>query len=245
MRTGVRPEEMPAAGTGEALHAGLHAADGDGAGRRQQPRILPPRHVQRFFQPAEIGPARRKADHRDAIIARDMPGHDVIGRRVKRFGDVLEVNAVLAAIGNRNSPAPRAWRLPEPAIPPAQEALRPARRSRSGRDRNAPAATDRSAPSRSRLRSAFSGVARSSASTRWLAESSISLLNSTVMALSPLGKRRGGADVAAMVPQNSSSPFFAQTNVLVTPPVALDAMSVPRKMRPPIHPTRSLPSRCP
>src|SRR5215207_7531122 len=79
-------------------------------------------------------------------------------------------------------------------------------------------------------------MARSSASTRWLAESLMSLLNSTVMALSPLGKRRGGAKVAAMVSQNSSSPFFAQTNMLVTPPVTLDAGALPRKMRPPIHP---------
>ena len=98
-------EEMPAARAGKALHAGLDAADRDGAGRGQQSRILPARHVQRFLQSTEIGPARRKADHGDAIIARDMPCHDVIGRGVECLGYVLEVDAVFAAIGNRNAPA--------------------------------------------------------------------------------------------------------------------------------------------
>src|SRR6201987_565484 len=53
--------------------------------------------------------------------------------------------------------------------------------------------------------------ARSSASTRWLAASSILRANSTVMALSPLGKRRGGGSDAAM------TCVFAETLVLVTP----------------------------
>src|SRR6266403_159461 len=42
---------------------------------------------------------------------------------------------------------------------------------------------------------------RSSASTRWFATSSMLRLNSTVMALSPLGKRRGGGSVAAIASQ--------------------------------------------
>src|SRR5258708_37171591 len=42
---------------------------------------------------------------------------------------------------------------------------------------------------------------RSSASTRWFAASSMLRLNSTVMALSPLGRMRGGESVAAMVSQ--------------------------------------------
>ena len=45
------------------------------------------------------------------------------------------------------------------------------------------------------------------ASTRRLAASSIWRLNSTVMALSPLGKRRGGESVAAMASQ-----FFVRTS---------------------------------
>ena len=99
-------QQMPAARTGEALYAGLYAADRDGAGRRQQPRILPPRHVQRLLQPAEIGPAGRKADHRDAVVAGGVPRHDLVRRRVEGFGDVFEVDAVLAAIDHRNAPAP-------------------------------------------------------------------------------------------------------------------------------------------
>ena len=46
-------------------------------------------------------------------------------------------------------------------------------------------------------------MARSSASTRRLAASSMLRLNSTVMALSPLGKRRGGGSVAAMASELS------------------------------------------
>ncbi len=71
-------EQMPAAGAGEALHAGLDAADRDGAGRRQQPRILAPGHVREFLQPAELGPARREADHGDAMVAGDVARDDVV-----------------------------------------------------------------------------------------------------------------------------------------------------------------------
>jgi hypothetical protein len=48
-------------------------------------------------------------------------------------------------------------------------------------------------------------MVRSSASTRRLAASSMLRLNSTVMALSPLGKRRGGGSVAAMASELSRS----------------------------------------
>ena len=100
-------KQMPAAGTGQTLHAGLHAADRDGARRRQQPGVLPPRHLQRVLQAAEIRPSRRKTDHGDAVVAGDMPGHDIVGRGVERFGDVLEIDAMLAAIDHGNAPAPR------------------------------------------------------------------------------------------------------------------------------------------
>src|ERR1700737_4388876 len=63
---------MPAARAGETLYAGLHAADRDRAGRRQQARILPPRHVQLLLEAAEIGPSGRKANHGDAVVAGDM-----------------------------------------------------------------------------------------------------------------------------------------------------------------------------
>src|SRR5258708_5357777 len=57
-------------------------------------------------EPAEIGPARRKADHGDAVIAGDMPRHDVVRRGVERFRNVLEVDTVLAAIDHGDAPAP-------------------------------------------------------------------------------------------------------------------------------------------
>ena len=59
-----------------------------------------------FVEPAEIGPAGRKADHGDAVVAGDMPRHDLVGRGVEGFRDILEVDAVLAAIDHRNAPAP-------------------------------------------------------------------------------------------------------------------------------------------
>src|ERR1700761_6267274 len=52
--------------------------------------------------------------------------------------------------------------------------------------------------------------------------------NSTTMALSPLGKRRGGESEAAM------ACVFAQTLVLVTP---LTRCPRPARCAPPIHPT--------
>jgi len=100
-------EQVPAARRGQALDAGLDAADRDRAGRRQQPRRLPPRHVQGFVEAAEIGPARREADHGDLVVAARMPGDDVVGRGVEGLGDILEIDAVLAAIGHGNAPAPR------------------------------------------------------------------------------------------------------------------------------------------
>ena len=163
------PEQMPAARAGEALHAGLHATDRDRAGRRQQARILPPRHVQEWLQPAEIGPARRKADHGDPVVAGDVPGHDVVGRRAQCLRDVLEIDAILAAIGDREAPVPRLCEPQEPAVPPARAVARRAPRNRSGRDHNAPAASDRSARVSVTPAMGLSASARSSASTRRLA----------------------------------------------------------------------------
>ena len=100
-------QQMPAARAGETLDTRLHAADRNRAGRCQQARILPPRHVQEFVEAAEIGPSRREADHGDAVVAGDMSRHDVVGRGLERFGDILEIDAVLAAIGHGNAPAPR------------------------------------------------------------------------------------------------------------------------------------------
>ena len=57
---------------------GLYAADGDGAGRRQQSRVLAAWHLQERLEAREIGPARREAYHRDAIIAGDMSRHDIV-----------------------------------------------------------------------------------------------------------------------------------------------------------------------
>src|SRR6266478_6744045 len=36
-----------------------------------------------------------------------MPRHDIVRRRVESLGDILQIDAVLAAINHRNSPAPR------------------------------------------------------------------------------------------------------------------------------------------
>src|SRR5215212_11930259 len=96
---------MPAAWAGEALHPGLNAADRDGAGRCQKPRILTPRHVERSLQPAEVRPTGRKADHGDTVVATDMPRDDIVRRGVEGFGDILQVDAELPAIDHRNAPA--------------------------------------------------------------------------------------------------------------------------------------------
>ena len=103
-------EQMPAARRGQALDAGLHAADRDRSGRSEHPRTEPSRHMQRLVEPRQIRPARREADHRNAVIAAGMPCHDLVGRQVQVPGDVLEVDAVLAAIGDGDAPAPRLCR---------------------------------------------------------------------------------------------------------------------------------------
>src|ERR1700733_3974785 len=97
---------MPAARARETLHTGLHAADRNSAGRRQEARILAPRHMQRMLEAAEIGPTGRKADHGDTVVAGDMPGHDVIRRGVERPGDILKIDAMFAAIDYGKPPAP-------------------------------------------------------------------------------------------------------------------------------------------
>ena len=41
-----------------------------------------------------------------------VPCHDLVGCGVERFGDILEIDAMLAAIGHRDAPVPRfrCWR---------------------------------------------------------------------------------------------------------------------------------------
>jgi hypothetical protein len=111
--------------------------------------------------------------------------------------------------------------------------------------------------------------AQSSANTRRLASSSMWRLNSTVMALSPLGKRRGGAEIVTMasllIAHEASvfcvgleSAFYKSINninkLIGTPTIryddrsslmALDAQPVPRKMRPPTQPQLEPDFRCP
>src|SRR6202012_6306769 len=86
-------QEVPAAWPGQALDAGLHAADRNRAHGCEHPWILPSRHMQRFVQSTEIGPARRETDHGDAVIAADMARDDLLRRGAERFRDVLEVDA--------------------------------------------------------------------------------------------------------------------------------------------------------
>ena len=100
-------EKMPAARRREALDACLHAADRDRSGRREYARTGPPWHVQGLVETGQIRPTRREADHRDAVVAAGMPRHDLVGRHVLAFRDLLEIDAVLAAIGNGNAPAAR------------------------------------------------------------------------------------------------------------------------------------------
>ena len=99
-------QQMPAARPGEALDAGLHAADRDRAGRRQQPRAVTPRHRQRRIEPGEIGPARRETDHRHAIVAGGVARDQFVGGELERLRGVVEIDAVFAAIAHRNPPVP-------------------------------------------------------------------------------------------------------------------------------------------
>src|SRR5438445_5318245 len=48
-------------------------------------------------------PTRRSSD----LVAGNMPRHDVVGRGVQRLGDIFQIDTVLAAIGDGDTPAPR------------------------------------------------------------------------------------------------------------------------------------------
>ncbi len=145
----VRPSRCPAARAGQALHAGLDAADRDGAARVSEPRLLAPGQVQGAVQAAEIGPAGREADHRRRD-SRWRRGARTIWSGVvwSAFATSSRIDAVLAAIGDGNSPAPRSGFRSAAPWRRARAVARRAHRSRSARGRNAPAATDRSARSR-------------------------------------------------------------------------------------------------
>src|SRR5690348_11533147 len=99
-------DHMPAAGAGKALDAGLSAADRDCAGRREQARVLSSWHLEGIVEAAQIRKARRKSDHGDAIVAGDMTRDDVVRRGVQRPGDVFEIDAMLAAVNNGDTPTP-------------------------------------------------------------------------------------------------------------------------------------------
>jgi hypothetical protein len=104
---GRAPEQMPAAGRGQTLDARLHAADRNRSRRSEDAGAWPPRHMQGFVEAGQVRPARRETDHRDAVVAAGMPRHDLVGREAQVLGDLLEVDAVLPAIGHGNAPAPR------------------------------------------------------------------------------------------------------------------------------------------
>ena len=79
--------------------------------------------MERILQAAEIGPPRCKADHGDAVIAGDVPRHDFVRRGAERLGDVLKVDAMLAAIDDGDAPSPRILRWRNRLLPELGEFL--------------------------------------------------------------------------------------------------------------------------
>ncbi len=100
-------EQVPAARPREALDGGLGAADVNGAGRGVQPGIVAARRGERRIETAQVGEARREPDHRHKIVRGHVARGDLVRGKPACLGDVVEVDAVFAAIDHRNTPAPR------------------------------------------------------------------------------------------------------------------------------------------
>ncbi len=80
-----------------------------------------------FRQAAEIGKARRKADHIDAVIRRTMRGDEVCDAHLLHLGHLGEIKPDVAAVNHRHDkPRPR---RPSMAMPESRSS-RSAERSR-------------------------------------------------------------------------------------------------------------------
>jgi hypothetical protein len=99
-------EKVPAGRRLDGSHQGLHAPDGDRAGRRFQAGRDAPRSRDRRVESAEVGKARQEADHVHLVRRRGVKIDQLGWRDPVRGRRRLEVDPVLASIGDRNSPGP-------------------------------------------------------------------------------------------------------------------------------------------
>src|SRR5579859_1496959 len=88
-------DEMPAAGHGQWIDAGLAPRDRDRAGGDVRARNVPARQLELLREWPEVGPSRHEADEEDAIDRMRVRRDDRLDAKAKLAGDVLEVRPVV------------------------------------------------------------------------------------------------------------------------------------------------------
>ena len=89
-------DEIPAAGAGQRINAGLGSADGDAARRHVQAGLGQARGGQLRIKPIQIRKARREADQIDPIFGCAVALDDLGGGKTGMFGHPFEVCAAVA-----------------------------------------------------------------------------------------------------------------------------------------------------
>ncbi len=95
-------DQLPAAGRGGRVDAGLRAADADRAGRHLQARRGAARRVQGRLEPAEIGEAGLETDEEHDVAAGRVTFDHLAGGQPGMRGDRREIGAGLAAVAHRD-----------------------------------------------------------------------------------------------------------------------------------------------
>jgi hypothetical protein len=127
------PEKMPAARRLDRSDQRLHPADRDRAGRRLEAGNFSPGGRDGRVETAEIREARQEADHVDAVDRRRVAGNDFgRGEPVPRR-HILKVDAVFAAIDDRDAPEPAFDRIVWQVMREAEQSVAELRAARHGR----------------------------------------------------------------------------------------------------------------
>lgn len=107
-------EEAPARGPGDGIDVALLAADADRAARDVLARLRQAGRVQDLGLAAEIGEARREADHEDAVVGPGMECDQLFGREALHAGHLLKILPHLAAVEAGDPPEPARRRRERP-----------------------------------------------------------------------------------------------------------------------------------
>ncbi|HAW85173.1 MAG TPA: hypothetical protein DCX65_02615 [Spirochaetaceae bacterium] len=94
-------DQVPAAGAGRRIDAGLVVGNSDRTGRHSGAWRGQPRRGQDRVQATQIGEARPEAQHVHQIVAAGVPGDKFLRRQARPIGGRRQVGAVCAAVVDR------------------------------------------------------------------------------------------------------------------------------------------------